>query len=242
MTRSFFLSALLISVFALQPAFSQLETAQKLIITVSDDWNSPTATVYLFDRSKDQWKRQQRTFTVSVGKNGLGWGSGLQSQQQGAYMKQEGDKRSPAGIFEIDTVLYGLGASAPEGIRFPYRQLTSMTKCVDDTASVYYNRIVEEDAVKKDWVSDEEMAQVDPDYKYVLMVRHNATATKGSGSCIFFHINNTPTSGCTALDEEDMVSMLHWLDPSRKTLIIQLPHEEYHRLRKEWKLPNLLNN
>jgi L,D-peptidoglycan transpeptidase YkuD (ErfK/YbiS/YcfS/YnhG family) len=226
----------------IQPLFPQFGTAQKLIVTVTDDWNSNKATVYLFDRSKDSWKMQRVTFSVSIGENGLAWGTGLHTEQQGDHIKQEGDRRSPAGMFELDTILYGMNTSAPEGVRFPYRQMTSMTRCIDDTASHYYNSIVEEGAVKKDWESAEEMNDVDPDYTYVLTVRNNAGQKKGKGSCIFFHINNVPTSGCTAMDEEDMLTLLHWLDPKRKTVIVQLPHEEYHRLRREWNLPKLINN
>jgi D-alanyl-D-alanine dipeptidase len=233
---------LFFTLFFVQLIFPQLNGVQKLIVTVTDEWNSNKATVYLFDRSKDSWKKQRLEFTVSIGENGLGWGTGLHPQQQGEYVKQEGDKRSPAGIFELDSILYGLSSTAPEGVRIPYRQITSDTRCIDDTASRLYNTIVEEGTVVKDWDSAEEMGKVDPDYTYVLAVRNNTGAVKGKGSCIFFHINNVPTSGCTAMNEEDMMTLLHWLDPKRKTAVVQLPHEEYHRFRREWNLPNLQNN
>lgn len=226
--------------FLVQMHYAQLSTAQKLIVTITDDWNSNKGTVYLFDRTKTAWKKQRNEFPVSIGENGLAWGIGLHPEQKGEYIKEEGDRRSPAGIFELDSVVYGLNTDGPEGMRYPYRQISTMTRCVDDTTSIAYNRIVEEDAATKDWGSAEEMNEIDPDYTFVVAVRHNAARQKGKGSCIFFHINNVPTSGCTAMDEEDMITLLHWLDPSRTTLVIQLPHSEYHRLRHQWNLPMLI--
>lgn len=223
----------------LQESSPQTEGAQKLIITVTSDWNSNAGTVYLFDRTKETWKKQQNEFTVAVGDSGLAWGIGVHPEQKGDHTKQEGDKRSPAGIFELDTIVYGMNSVKPEGVRFPYRQMTAMTRCIDDTSSRLYNRIVEEGSVPKDWESAEEMNAIDPDYRYVLVVRNNARGQKGKGSCIFFHINKMPTSGCTSMNEEDMIALLHWLDPKRRTLVIQLPIHEYHTLRQEWRLPKL---
>lgn len=216
--------------------------AERLIVTIVDDWNSNTGTVMLFERADGAWKKLPLQFSVMIGEKGMGWGTGVHPEQTGEYMKREGDKRSPAGIFELDTIMYGLAPAAPEGVRIAYRQMTAMTRCIDDTASVHYNTIVEEDRVQKDWNSAERMQRVDPDYTYVLNVRNNAGQFKGKGSCIFFHINKMPTSGCTAMDEEDMVTLLQWLDPKYKTAVLQLPQPEYLRLQHAWDLPNLLNN
>lgn len=218
--------------------FAQIETAQKLIVAVAEGWNDSSGTLYLFDRSSTGWKKHRSTWNVSFGRAGLGWGIGLHTIPEGEYQKTEGDRRSPAGIFELGP-LYGLASSAPEGIRYPYRQITTHTRCVDDPVSRAYNQIVEEDPSTKDWSSDEEMGRVDPDYKYVLVVQHNSGNEKGKGSCIFLHIINTPTTGCTAMDEEDMMTLLRWLDPDTKTIIVQMPHSAYHAYRAAWKLPSL---
>jgi D-alanyl-D-alanine dipeptidase len=233
---------MLFTLLMVQGTYSQLAGAQKLIITITDDWTSNAGTVYLFDRAKDSWKKQREEYSVAIGDSGLAWGTGLHPVRSGDHVKREGDKRSPAGVFELDTILYGMNNTPPEGVRFPYRQMTAMTRCIDDTASQFYNTIIEEGSVQKDWNSAEEMNDVDPDYRYVLAVRNNPTKTKGNGSCIFFHINKMPTSGCTSMDESDMISLLHWLDPKRKTFVIQLPLQEYHALREQWNLPKLMNH
>lgn len=218
--------------------FAQIETAQKLIVTVADEWNSSSGTLSLFDKTSNGWEKYRTAWNVSFGKSGLAWGIGLHTNPDGEDLKVEGDRRSPAGIFEVG-VLYGLDESAPDGVRYPYRHITTRTRCVDDTVSHVYNMIVEEDSMSKDWLSDEEMGRVDPDYKYVLVVKHNPANEKGKGSCIFLHINNMPTTGCTAMNEEDMVTLLRWLDPGKKTLVVQLPHAAYHSMRTAWKLPHL---
>lgn len=237
------INLILITLFVMLTGAARAQVnAERLIVTVVDDWNSNSGTVMLFERSNGSWKKLPLQFSVMIGEKGLGWGTGVHPDQTGEYMKLEGDKRSPAGIFELDTVMYGLAPDAPEGVRIAYRQMTAMTRCIDDTASVHYNRIVEEGSVEKDWNSAERMQRVDPDYKYVLNVRNNAGQRKGKGSCIFFHINKMPTSGCTSMDEEDMVTLLQWLDPRQRTAVVQLPHTEYQRLQHAWDLPKLLNN
>ncbi len=215
---------------------------QKVLVSITDDWNSNKATLYLFDKTSDGWKKHRLVFSVSIGRNGLAWGEGIYPKQDGEFLKKEGDNRSPAGIFELDTLMYGLSELAPEGVRIPYLPLTKLTRCVDDEHSSVYNSIVEDDSLTRDWNSAERMGYVDPDYKYVLVIKHNPKRIPGKGSCIFIHTVNVPTSGCTSMDEEDMLTLLRWLDPQKKTIMVQLPHEEYHRLRSEWNLPKLLNN
>jgi L,D-peptidoglycan transpeptidase YkuD (ErfK/YbiS/YcfS/YnhG family) len=233
---------MLLSLLLTPTGFSQVTGAQKLIVMITEDWNSSKGIIFMFDKTKDGWKKQRDEFSVSLGEYGLAWGAGVHPVKAGDFVKTEGDMRSPAGIFELDSVLYGLDATGPEGVRYPYHRLTELTRCIDDTNSKAYNRIVEEDSLKKDWNSAEHMRKVDPDYKYVLVVRHNPLGEKGKGSCIFIHTNNVPTSGCTSMDEQDMLTLLHWLDPKRKTLVVQLPQPEYHRLRTEWGLPMLNTN
>ena len=86
------------------------------------------------------------------------------------------------------------------------------------------------------------MARVRPDYKYVLIINHNSMNATGNGSCIFLHINNVPTTGCTSMDETTMIELLRWLDPMKRTVIVQLPHPEYLRLRTAWGLPAIPEN
>jgi len=220
------------------PLFSQLEDTQKLIVAVAGGWNDSTGTMYLFDKLPTGWKRVEAPWSVSFGRNGLAWGEGLHHTPSVELEKTEGDKRSPAGIFELGA-LYGLAETAPEGVRYPYQKITPLTRCVDDQQSTVYNMIVEEDSTAKDWQSHEEMSNIDPDYKFVLVVQHNPKRKRGKGSCIFLHINNIPTSGCTAMDEANMITLLRWLDPDKRTLLVQLPRSTYTLFQQQWELPSL---
>lgn len=234
----------LITVFlfaAVQYSSAQFDQAEKLVITVSAEWDSSSGMMYLFNKSGSQWIPVRTNIPVCFGKSGLAWGDGLTGFSGGGPVKKEGDKRSPAGMFEFGS-LYGLDSLPPAGVRYPYHQISKMTRCVDDGSSKVYNQIIEEDSSSKDWNSSENMHRVFPDYKYVLMVDHNPKHIPGEGSCIFFHINRTPTTGCTSLDEPDMRAFLRWLDPHAKTVLIQLPKKEYDKIRKQYMLPTITVN
>jgi L,D-peptidoglycan transpeptidase YkuD (ErfK/YbiS/YcfS/YnhG family) len=49
------------------------------------------------------------------------------------------------------------------------------------------------------------------------------------GSAIFVHLGEgkgMPTAGCVAMAEPDLLSILQWLDPARRPLIIMGTYEE----------------
>lgn len=215
---------------------SQVDQAEKIIMTLSKSWDSNEGMIYLFDKTAKGWEQTVPSAVVHFGSAGLAWGVGLHSPESTFMQKKEGDIRSPAGIFTIGA-LYGLDPAPPRGVQYPYRRITEQTRCIDDAASAFYNTIVEEDSANSEWNSAEYMAKVRPDYKYVLIIGHNASNESGDGSCIFMHINNVPTTGCTSMDEPTMLTVLQWLDPEKRTVMVQLPASEYRRLRSAWKLP-----
>ena len=47
------------------------------------------------------------------------------------------------------------------------------------------------------------------------------------------------TSGCTAMPREQLEPVIAWLDPAKNPLLVQLPIEQYKKLKKSWKLPGL---
>jgi D-alanyl-D-alanine dipeptidase len=112
---------------------------------------------------------------------------------------------------------------------------------VDDSRSLYYNRIVDATLVRPDWSSSEEMLRKDMLYRFGIVIEHNVNPViAGRGSCIFLHIwegAKNGTSGCTAISVEDMEMLLLWLIPEAKPILVQLPDEEYTRVRKAWDLP-----
>jgi D-alanyl-D-alanine dipeptidase len=85
------------------------------------------------------------------------------------------------------------------------------------------------------------MARPDDLYKWVINIEQNFPDVKaGCGSCIFFHVwrkPNSPTEGCTAMSETNIVTLLKWLDPQSEPLLVQLPKTVYASKKKAWGLP-----
>jgi len=164
-----------------------------------------------------------------IGRAGLGWGLGLhETPKYAKYIKREGDGRSPAGVFELKNG-FGYGNL---NIRYPYQVYTRDYHCVDDSNSIWYNKIIDSKKVKRDYNSFEYMRLLNSiEYKYGIVVNHNPYAKKFGGSCIFIHIkkDNSGTSGCTAMDEEEILDILKWLREDRNPLLIQLPKEEIEK-------------
>jgi D-alanyl-D-alanine dipeptidase len=177
---------------------------------------------------------------IVVGRTGVAWDDRFGAPGAGEPVKREGDGRSPAGVFPLDTA-FGFDArpSVP-WIRLPYVQLRTTTECVDDGRSVHYNTIVDRDGVSRvDWASSEKMRSIGQ-YEFGVHVAYNAPPTPSRGSCIFLHIWAGPesvTAGCTAMNVDALKELIGWLDPRRRPILVQLPASVLDARRKEWSLP-----
>ncbi len=217
------------------------DNASQIILVVADSWDATLADLALFEKVRGEWTLKEKTWTVSLGTKGMAWGQGLNPVQTTGPQKKEGDLKSTAGIFSVG-MAYGYANRAPAGSRWRYQKVDETWRCVDDPASDSYNQIqsVAADA-PADWKSAEMMKREDHLYKWVINIEQNSSPmVRGCGSCIFLHVwrkPNSATEGCTAMPEENMVKLLRWLDPAKHPVIIQLPKEEYKRLKKEWGLP-----
>jgi D-alanyl-D-alanine dipeptidase len=226
------------------PAFSH---STELVVVTTDSWSSPQGTLRLYQRERPghPWKAVGQPVTVVVGKNGLGWGTGMlipNSRAASDPVKQEGDGKAPAGVFRLSRV-FGYSLSEPPGWKMPYISLTPSLECVDDVNSKFYNQLVDTAAITADWGTheNEKMRRSDDLYRWGILVDHNANPpVPGGGSCIFMHIwrgPGQPTVGCTAMAQADLESVLAWLDPGRQPLLVQLPAIEYQKLHHRWILP-----
>lgn len=237
-----------VSLRAQQPAALQQST-QILIVTTAD-WNTPAGVLQQVERTSVQakWKLAGSPIKVAIGRNGLAWGLGLVPREalagnaSAGPIKKEGDGKAPAGLFNLGTV-FGYAAQEPANWKMRYTMLTPTIECVDDTGSTFYNQVVDRAAVKPDWSSSEKMRSMGGLYQWGLVINANTNpVARGSGSCTFMHIwkgPGVPTSGCTAMPEGRLTSILAWLDPAKKPLILQLTYDDYKNLRKRWKLPKL---
>lgn len=233
------------------------KNSKQLILVKSENWESYKSEIELYEKENNQWVKVKDKIKAVIGKNGMGWGKGIHSKEDAINntFRKEGDKRSPAGIFRMSYIfgLENINVVKKEiNLKYPYIELTENTRCIGESKSKFYNEIIENNNVEKDWDNDKnnelmryEAIRDEQAYKWGIFIDHNTSnglykKDNYSGSCIFIHLwknENTPTSGCTAIDEKDIKYIISWLDFSKKPIIVQLPNQEYKRLKDKWNLP-----
>ena len=228
-----------------EPDFARWADARQLVLVTSADWSATDGELRRFEREGDGWTQVGEAVPVTLGRNGSGWGLGLNPQRGDGPVKREGDGKAPAGVFAIGTA-FGYADRVNTGLH--YRAMTANDWCIDVPASNYYNRIVDRSVVKAPYLdqSSEPMrrdihADGDQRYREGFVIEHNAGgAARQGGSCIFAHLWKAPgetTAGCTAMDEAAMQDLLGWLDDARHPLFVLLPRAVYDEYRQAWKLP-----
>lgn len=214
--------------------------AQQLLIVVTNGWDHLQGHLYAYQKTGSTWVLVFQN-PVVLGSKGLGIGSGLEQLAiPKAPVKKEGDLKSPAGIFSIGCAFGYANNQQAAWIKDRYIQATDTLICVDDVHSGHYNTLVENHPGESDWKSFEYMHRKDNLYKWGLFINHNAPGPiAGAGSCIFMHIwenEQVGTDGCTAMEEQNMVRVLQWIDDRLHPILIQLPESEYVKLAptKHW--------
>ena len=157
--------------------------------------------------------------------------------------KVEGDNKVPAGVFRLASVFGYAPARSASWVKLPYLPVTKNIEGVDDPRSRHYNRLVDRTKVARvDWRSSEQMWRDDNLYKWGVVVDHNPAAIPRAGSLIFFHIwknSSTPTAGCTAMPEKDLVNLIRWLDPAARPILAQMPRDSYAAFQSKFGLPGI---
>jgi L,D-peptidoglycan transpeptidase YkuD (ErfK/YbiS/YcfS/YnhG family) len=214
-----------------------IETQQALVVT-SSDWLATSGQLQRYQKQAQHWVAIGSPIDVRVGRNGMGWGLGLNQKITIEPQKLEGDGRAPAGIFSLGSS-FGYATQTPINVTWSYFASTERDYYVDDVNSLVYNhwvRIPEYEANNPQlfWASSEAMRRADLQYQHGLIIEHNTyPPVKGRGSAIFMHVwlnAQTPTSGCTALAKRDLLTVLRWLDPKAKPVLIQAPQTALKQL------------
>ncbi len=222
-----------------------LARAGQVLRVITPSWDAPRGLLQRFERGADgRFVPVGPTTSVWIGAKGLAWRSDEGSPEAPAPgpAKREGDGRAPAGILGFGG-LWGYGPTAPEGVRWPYRQATDCDRCVDDPDHPAYNtlqRLPSPDAPAP-WRSAEKLRMETDHYRWLLVIDYNVRRPlKGAGSCIFLHVSPPSaagTAGCTALPAEDLVPLLRWMDPAREPVLLQLPAPALPSAQAAWNLP-----
>ena len=234
-----YIAAFIFSLFFDQPVDIKIKfKTDQLIIVTSDSWNKIEGKMNVYEYKNNKWQPVFMNIPIVTGRSGMAWGKGLHdSGFNKGKLKKEGDGNAPAGIYTLS------GLFGYDDIRSKMNSLKvdQNTFCVDDSKSPNYNRIVNTDTLRKDWDSAETMLMKSDVYKFGIFVDYNVKPViPGSGSCIFMHIwsgKNSPTAGCTAMKEEDILKLIGFLDKTKNPILVQAPIVEYEQLKKYYKLP-----
>ena len=203
------------------------ETTQLLVVTTKD-WATKDGSLQRFEKKDGHWRVVGKKLNIVLGRNGLGWGIGLHNIPEDAkYIKKEGDGKAPAGLFSLNNA-FGYKATS-FSMNFPYSTYKTTDHCVDDSNSIWYNKIIDSTSTEKDYKSFEHMKLKNNLYKYGIVVNHNPEQKANAGSCIFMHIKSKSgrgTAGCTAMKESEITKVLQWLEEKHQPLLLQLPEIE----------------
>lgn len=196
---------------------SLLFSGQQIVLVVVDDFNKTQAQLEFYEGKNKLFHTR-----VNIGHNGLAWGLGEYKLSQNATdpLKQEGDKKAPAGIFKLTEVF---GYTSRSESTLPYLFTSKELICVDESDSKFYNQIIMKKGNEK---SFEYMKREDGQYELGVVVAHNQEAKKGRGSCIFLHVQkdeNASTAGCTSMKLEDLQKIVALLKKEKNPLLIQIP-------------------
>jgi zinc D-Ala-D-Ala dipeptidase len=218
-----------------------LDGSRQMVLVVTPAWDSTSGTLRRYVRSETgAWRAVGDVVPIVVGRTGVAWDDSQVRPGAGEPVKHEGDGRSPAGAFALDTAFGFDARQSVSWVRLPYLQLRTTTECVDDDRSAHYNTIVNRDSVARvDWSSSEHMRTIGQ-YAFGVHVAYNAPPRPSRGSCIFLHIWAGPrsvTAGCTAMDQDALTALMRWIDPKQRPMLVQLPASALVRLRTDWRLP-----
>lgn len=220
------------------------QDTQVLILAVPESWNSTTTQLqgYRREKGRDSWTSITPAFSANLGQNGLAWGRGCHPAQ-GGIQKREGDKKSPAGIFRLGSILYGSEDKSPI-TAWRYRMVTDRDLWIEDPQSTSYNRhliLSAHEEFPENHLYDR-MRQNDPAHALKIFIRHNAPpdVRPNAGSAIFFHLSrghDHPTTGCTTLLREDFETLFRNCTPRDQPVYVLLPKSAYLQWKSAWNLP-----
>lgn len=157
--------------------------------------------LYAYERDQAGAWKKFLTADGHLGKNGT------------TSAKKEGDGCTPLGVYAFGTA-FGNDAK-PEGMQYPFREVTKNSHFVDDPDSAYYNTWAE-DVDAPDWSSSEKLWTYAKAYALAAVVEYNTDPiVKGAGSAIFMHVGSGTTAGCVAAEKSVIRDLLCWFDEAK---------------------------
>lgn len=234
---------LLFAACGLTSAFELPGDSKQCLVGIANNWNDSSVTLTLYEKKIAGWKIVGSSWKGRLGQNGLVWGKGLHPVPAGATKKKEGDRRAPAGVFDLGGA-WGYAPSIKKSQSLNYVQVTTRDLWYEDTSSPFYNQYRRIDHEPRTAAEHKaQMKQGDYAHSLKLFIAHNALPkiTKGAGSSIFFHIwrnsGGSATFGCTTMAESNLKNFIATIEPAKRPVYVLLPKAEYEQYRGAWKLP-----
>src|SRR5215218_8110339 len=86
-------------------ARTPLDGARQMVLVVTPAWDSTSGTLrrYVRESDADSWRAIGGVVPIVVGRTGVAWDDVQVRPAAGEPVKREGDGRSPAGAFALDT-------------------------------------------------------------------------------------------------------------------------------------------
>lgn len=204
--------------------------ALRLVLVTTPSMDMPIARMRLFRRgsAEEIWVQEGRSEPAVIGQAGLGWGYGFDRyKRDGDPEKVEGDKRTPAGIFQIGPSFGFTVSKLPGHIVL----IAGETVCVEDPSSAHYSQIVKRQDVGPN-IKVENMRST-PLYHHGLVVKYSTDRHTRRGSCIFIHVwraSNKGTVGCIAASERNVRALQQF--SQQPTALAVLPEPALERFRE----------
>lgn len=180
-------------------------TAQQLMFAQVNEENS-TCTVTCYE--KDDTGLFVQPFEPISGYIGL---SGADT------MVAPNESKTPLGLFKIE---YAFGTRYNPGTALKYTTFSDADYWITDPNSQYYNRwMTTYDII--DWESSQWLFEYTVSYPYAIVFDYNRDPVDHNQGCAkFIHVSYEPTSGGgIGLSENDILSLLYWLNPSKEPQI-----------------------
>jgi L,D-peptidoglycan transpeptidase YkuD (ErfK/YbiS/YcfS/YnhG family) len=186
---------------------NELKGVDQLILSVTDGVRATGASLFAFEKKGNGWTLISGPIKAVVGRSGMA----------AVGEKVEGDGKSPSGLFELGKLF-----SYEEKVdtKLKHQKVDAEDKWIDDVNSAQYNMYVRGATTATTF---EHLLLKSIDYKYCMVIEYNTKpVVKGKGSAIFFHLADekfTPTAGCVAIKEAEMLAILKWMRPDSKRFI-----------------------
>jgi len=181
-------------------------SSQVLLVTANGTGTS-YGTGSMYEKTDGQWKKLN-TFAIRLGENGI------------SYTRMQSSGQTPAGVLNI---LSAFGIADSPGSNFTYHKVTSSDYWDLNSGSPTYNRMISSNPGG----DLEHLIDFGTEYKYALVTDWNYSQSPNKGGAIFIHVNGLGATGsCISLTENDMVSLIKWLDPSKNPKVLVVPNSD----------------